>query len=341
VSGKKKLTGPHRWKDRLWETNCGFLGLVLSQALAFVITTALKNACGRPRPDFIERCNPNTTHDPTPFGLSNSTICQGDPALLKDGFRSWPSGHSSSAFAGLIYLALWIGGKLHVMDNRGEVWKTILVMIPALAATLVAVSRIMDARHHAFDVITGAALGTLCAFISYRQYFPPITEAWKKGRAYPIRTWATEPPPPAVRAAQFAKYDGNDEARESTAALRNPDEERIDVSHPGDSSVRTQSPAVYPPATNPFVYGRRPHDDDGNWSSSSEDVAEGYEMRTGYEQTRDPDLRGGQLPTYEVDTAYHRRPPSSLQADAPLDVPPEAMTAHDERGRSLTEMHHH
>ena len=32
------------------------------------------------------------------------------------------------------------------MDNRGEAWKALLVMTPLLAATLVAVSRIMDAR---------------------------------------------------------------------------------------------------------------------------------------------------------------------------------------------------
>lgn len=340
VSGKKKLTGPYRFKDRLWELNCGVLGLLLSQGLAFVVTTALKNTCGRPRPDLIDRCQPSRTHDPTPFGLSNSTICDGDPALIKDGFRSWPSGHSSSAFAGLVYLSLWVCGKLHVMDNRGEVWKTILVMIPILAATLVAVSRIMDARHHPFDVITGAALGTLCAFVSYHQYFPPVTEAWKKGRAFPIRTWGTEPVPPA-KAAHFASYGGNDAARESTAALRNPDEERLDVGVTRNGSFRSRSPSAYPAASDPYMshmHGRRPHDGDGDWSSSSEDVAEGFEMQTRYARTRNPDLGREQLRPYETDTAYHFRPQPGMQADGPLDAPPEAMTGHGERGRPLTQM---
>lgn len=336
VSGKKKLTGPYRWKDRLWEFNCGFLGLVLSQALAFVITQSLKTACGKPRPDVIDRCKPNVTHDPTPFGLSNYTICQGDPAIIKDGFRSWPSGHSSSSFAGLFYLSLWVSGKLHIMDNRGEVWKTIVVMTPTLAATLVAVSRIMDARHHPFDVITGSMLGVFCAYISYRQYFPPISEPWRKGRAYPIRTWATEPAAPAQ--ARLDRLNGNPANRESTIALRNPDEERLDFPDVSESRdpTRAQSPLTYPSAPNPYmshVYNRRPNDNDGEWSSSSEDVAGGFEMQTGYNRTRNPEL-SGHLPTYEVDTPYRSRSQSSLQPDVPLNVPPGALT-HDERVRSL------
>lgn len=49
----------------------------------------------------------------------------------------------------------------------------------------------MDARHHPFDVIFGSLLGTLCAWTAYRQYFPSLSEPWRKGRAYPIRTWGT------------------------------------------------------------------------------------------------------------------------------------------------------
>lgn len=42
--------------DRLWEMNCGILGLGLSVAGAIVVTGALKNATGKPRPDVIDRC---------------------------------------------------------------------------------------------------------------------------------------------------------------------------------------------------------------------------------------------------------------------------------------------
>ncbi|KAL8997923.1 MAG: hypothetical protein Q9169_002916 [Polycauliona sp. 2 TL-2023] len=194
-----RTMGKYRFKDRLWELNCGILGLLLSQGAAFVITGALKNAAGKPRPDLIERCRPPPESiDPLPFGLSNFTICtQENHKLLKDGFRSFPSGHSSSAFAGLFYLSIYLAAKMHVLDNKGEVWKTFIVMIPTLGAALIAVSRIMDNRHHPFDVISGSLLGMLVAWGAYRQYFPPVTETWRKGRAYPIRTWGAEPKPPA------------------------------------------------------------------------------------------------------------------------------------------------
>lgn len=207
-----RTLGKYRLKDRLWELNCGLLGLLLSQGAAFVITGALKNATGKPRPDLIDRCQPLAgSADPLVFGLSNSTICtQKNHKLLKDGFRSFPSGHSSSAFAGLFYLSIYLTAKMHVLDNRGEVWKTFIVLVPTLGAALIAVSRIMDARHHPFDVISGSLLGIIVAWVAYRQYFPPVTESWRKGRAYPIRTWGRDPKVPASEQHGLIRDEGSE-----------------------------------------------------------------------------------------------------------------------------------
>lgn len=184
------------------------------------------------------------------------------------------------------------------MDNRGEVWKAIIVIIPCLAATLVAVSRIMDARHHPFDVISGSLLGIVCAYISYRQYFPPISEPWKKGRAYPIRSWGTDPVAPSMASPLSDHYA-------STSALRNPEEDRIDASGAPEIGPARISP-TYMGSANPYtsdLRNRRSHDNDGEWSSSSEDVADGYEMQHGYARTQNPRIGG--LPRYEADTSYH------------------------------------
>lgn len=198
-SHRRKTTGTswtsvYRIKDRLWELNCGILGLALAEGAALVITGSLKNLCGKPRPDLISRCKPfEGAVDPPVFGLSNFTICtETSEAIMADGFRSFPSGHASTAFAGLFYLSLYLAAKLHVLDQRGEVWRTLIVLIPTLAASCVAMTRIMDARHHPFDILFGTAMGILVAWASYRQYFPPVSETWNKGRAYPIRTWGTE-----------------------------------------------------------------------------------------------------------------------------------------------------
>ena len=88
-------------KSRLWELNCGILGLLLSIGSSFVVTAILKNAIGKPRPDIIDRCNipPEVAApflDSANFTLVTHAMCmQEDNLKLKDGFRSWPSGHAS------------------------------------------------------------------------------------------------------------------------------------------------------------------------------------------------------------------------------------------------------
>ena len=71
------------------------------------------------------------------YGLTTVSICtQTDSYILKDGFRSFPSGHSSSelrtppfmpfltpfpvSFAGLGFLSFYLAGKLHLFDKRGH-----------------------------------------------------------------------------------------------------------------------------------------------------------------------------------------------------------------------------
>lgn len=114
----------------------------------------------------------------------------------------------AAAFAGLSYLSIYLAGKLHVFDTRGEVWKAFVVMVPTLGAALIAISRIMDARHHPFDVISGSLLGMTMAYISYRQYFPPLSESWRKGRAYPIRSWGSGPRKPRLDERQISRDQG-------------------------------------------------------------------------------------------------------------------------------------
>lgn len=219
---------------------------------------------------------------------------------------------------------------MHVLDNRGEVWKTIIVMIPCLAAALVAVSRIMDARHHPFDVISGSLLGVFTAWASYRQYFPPISEAWRKGRAYPIRSWGTEPEPP-IGQGRSLKYT------ESVEPLRNPDEERLDVRGERGMSLQSgrgvsTSPSPHPVTLQPGVYhpGHRGRDDNYS-SSSSEDEAEGFEMTTTstahYARPVNVTLPRTAYQPYDTDTAYH---PPSHQGDHPA-----AASNVDNRGRPL------
>ncbi|KAI9817347.1 MAG: hypothetical protein M1832_004653 [Thelocarpon impressellum] len=295
--GRRIFNARYGWAERLWELNCGVLGLWLAVGMAITATQALKTATGKPRPDLVDRCQPREgSADPLPFGLSNITICtQTDKSVLKDGFRSFPSGHSSTAFAGLYYLSLYLAAKLHVLDKRGEVWKTFLVLLPTLGAALIADSRIMDARHHPFDVLSGSLLGIVSAWVAYRQYFPPITEPWKKGRAYPIRSWGTTPDGP----------DGKEPLRAGATTSAAADEERAYGAGSTDPSAFRKrghggSRSTTPPQTSS---GRSRTLRDGYWSDEERQGA--VEM-----QPRPPSQYRGEdalppAPRYDLqDTAY-------------------------------------
>lgn len=121
------------WMRKLWELHIGVLGIALSLFLAWFITNGLKNMEGRPRPDMLARCQPDlskvddfyvggyrlpvgsSTSQYTFGHMVNASICtNNDTSVLYDGFRSFPSGHSSSSAAGLVYLSLFLASKFAV-----------------------------------------------------------------------------------------------------------------------------------------------------------------------------------------------------------------------------------
>lgn len=159
-----------------WDLHNGTLGLILGLALTGAVTQFTKITVGRPRPDIIARCLPPQNATDPIFGLSTDAICTNtDVAIMRDGFRSFPSGHSSLSFAGLGFLSFYLAGKLHLFDKRGHAGKAWLSLTPFAGAALVAISRTMDYRHHWHDVLVGSILGTVLAYFSYRQYYPSLS----------------------------------------------------------------------------------------------------------------------------------------------------------------------
>ncbi|KAJ4367558.1 hypothetical protein N0V83_007142 [Neocucurbitaria cava] len=94
-----------------------------------MITQGMKNLFGKPRPDLLSRCRPDLTPGAiaraaiNPVGevfnenwvLVTSAICTNtDTDILNDGFKSFPSGHASFSWAGLLYLTLFLASKFSV-----------------------------------------------------------------------------------------------------------------------------------------------------------------------------------------------------------------------------------
>ncbi|KAJ9114213.1 hypothetical protein QFC22_005665 [Naganishia vaughanmartiniae] len=152
-------------------------GLFMGFTITGVVTQVIKMGVGRPRPDMLARCLPyEGAHDQPVFGLSDYRICtQTDKRLLDDGFKSFPSGHSSLSFAGMGFLTFYLAGKMHLADVKGHRTRAWLALSPLLASTMVAVSRTADNRHHWQDVTVGSLLGLSIAWVAYRAYFPALS----------------------------------------------------------------------------------------------------------------------------------------------------------------------
>lgn len=115
------------WRIKAWELEKGWAGLGLAIALAFFITQGMKNLFGKPRPNMLDRCQPDldniASHVVGGYGqdlsarwtLVTASICtQQASMILDDGFRSFPSGHSSASWAGMLYLTLFLCSKFAI-----------------------------------------------------------------------------------------------------------------------------------------------------------------------------------------------------------------------------------
>ncbi|KZV19510.1 hypothetical protein F511_06372 [Dorcoceras hygrometricum] len=154
----------------VYDLHHAILGTFFALLITGVLTDAIKNAAGRPRPDFFWRCFPDGN---SKFDQWGDVVCHGKDSDLKAGHKSFPSGHTSWSFAGLAFLSLYLSGKIKCFDRRGHAAKLCISFLPILAACLVGISRVDDYKHHWEDVFAGGLLGLVVATFCYLQFFPP------------------------------------------------------------------------------------------------------------------------------------------------------------------------
>jgi len=157
--------------------------ILFTQGFTLLITDLLKCWAGRLRPDFLDRCKPPGWDGI--ISLANRTvpepvlICTGNPLAVNEGRLSFPSGHSSTGFAGATLLGLWIfiillrpKRSLRLLDIFHHAsLRFSISFFPVIAAIYVAMSRVEQNIHHPTDVMFGAVLGTVIAIFFFYQTF--------------------------------------------------------------------------------------------------------------------------------------------------------------------------
>ncbi|UJR21401.1 hypothetical protein I4U23_024491 [Adineta vaga] len=163
------------------DVNTAIMGLLFSLISAAVFQVFIKWLIGGLRPHFLSVCKPNINASSVGTGqgfsglLFDRSICTGDEKEINDALESMPSGHSTAAFAGLLYCSLYLNGKLKIFANyRPQYWKLVLFYAPLLGAVLIAASLTIDHYHHWYDILAGATIGTMFAFGSYRFQYASV-----------------------------------------------------------------------------------------------------------------------------------------------------------------------
>ena len=107
--------------------------------------------------------------------MYDRTVCTGNEKDINDSLESFPSGHTTAAFAGFVYLYLYLNAKLKVWSNyHPAYWKLIVTYMPILGAVLIGGALTIDEFHNWWDVFAGAVIGTTMALSSYRMVYASV-----------------------------------------------------------------------------------------------------------------------------------------------------------------------
>ncbi|KAF5357943.1 hypothetical protein D9756_001884 [Leucocoprinus leucothites] len=148
---------------------------------AAVFQVFVKWLIGGLRPHFLAVCQPRVSQGSALSGngfasiMYDRSICTGDKNLIDDSLESMPSGHSTAAWAGLLFLSLYFNAQLKVMSAHNPAyWKMILFFAPLLGATLISGALTIDEFHNWYDVVVGGVIGSACALVAFRQTFASV-----------------------------------------------------------------------------------------------------------------------------------------------------------------------
>ncbi|KAI6265698.1 hypothetical protein MCOR23_005099 [Pyricularia oryzae] len=169
-----------------WDFSNGVIGLLNALVLSTFCQILLKWLIGGLRPNFYDTCKPDLSlaasrNESGTEGIGyggimyTTKICTGDKKDIDNALESWPSGHTTAAFAGFVYLSLYLNAKLKVFANHHPaLWKLALAYFPILCAVLIAGSLSVDGSHNWYDILTGMVIGITFALSAYRSVYASV-----------------------------------------------------------------------------------------------------------------------------------------------------------------------
>ncbi|KAK5945508.1 hypothetical protein PMZ80_002713 [Knufia obscura] len=164
-----------------WDVNNAIVGLLYSLITAAVFQVFIKWLIGGLRPHFLAVCAPDLNRVAAQGGqgfnyiMFQRDICTGDRNQINDSLESMPSGHSTAAWAGFLYLYFYLNAKLKVWSNyHPAMWKLLATYAPVLGAFLITGALTIDEFHNWYDCLAGAIIGSVMAISAYRMVYASV-----------------------------------------------------------------------------------------------------------------------------------------------------------------------
>ncbi|KAH3681737.1 hypothetical protein WICPIJ_007296 [Wickerhamomyces pijperi] len=169
-------------KKALFRVHGLIFGFVFATLIDLMILVFLKMWISQPRPDFISRCEVNSNLIKTGVQVYKvSEICMNsNKAVLMEGLRSTPSGHSAISFTGLNYLSLYLFSNFQSSSSSSSssssfsspltMFKILVGYSPLYLAVYIATSRLADYKHTLFDISFGSTIGVIISILVWRHY---------------------------------------------------------------------------------------------------------------------------------------------------------------------------
>ena len=167
------------------------LGLMFSCSATLALTNLIKLTVGRSRPNFVARCWQTTNLSvvaalPNGGGMPGYPVCTNPSAAeVKEGRKSFPSGHVSLTAGGLVFLSLFLLRRTSVRppEQTNSISRVALAVTPLLLLLLIAITRVRDYWHHPGDCVGAAVIGGGIAHVCLRRVLPPPKPAQGGGGA--------------------------------------------------------------------------------------------------------------------------------------------------------------
>ncbi|CAF91573.1 unnamed protein product [Tetraodon nigroviridis] len=115
-------------------------------------------------PYFLSVCKPNYTSSECRFNhqfITNGNICTGNPVVVENARRSFPSKDASLSIYSAVYVTMYITSTIRTKSSR--LAKPVLCLGTLCSAFLTGLNRVSEYRNHCSDVLAGFILGSAVA----------------------------------------------------------------------------------------------------------------------------------------------------------------------------------